>query len=445
MKKNEIYEIDITGTTDAGEGVGTVNGFPIFVSGTLLGERVRISILKVLKKYAFGKLIEVIKPIANRTEPECKYFPRCGGCVFWNSDYEYELNYKQKKVEDCLRRIGGIKTEIEKIRGCVDYKNYRNKAQFPVTPQGIGIYARNSHNAVDMDNCLIQSEVCRPILECIRKWMKKNNIAAYDEVTDTGVIRHIYIRNGDSGVQICLVTRTKKIYKIEKLVTELKKLDIKISGLIQNINTKHTNVVLGEETKVIYGEKFLMDSIGDIKFKISPLSFYQVNKRQTKVLYDIVKELAELSGNEVIWDLYCGTGTIGLYLADKAKKVIGVEVVEDAVKNAIDNARLNDIRNAEFYCGSAEKAAPKLIGKGLAPDTVILDPPRKGCAELLLRTVAETKAERIVYVSCKPSTLARDLKYLEEHGYKTVKAIPVDMFPRTPHVETVVLMSRKDT
>ncbi len=442
MKKNEVYEIDITGTTDDGDGVGRIDDFPIFVSGALLGERVRVHILKVLKKYAFGKLIEVINPIEQRAEPECKYFSKCGGCTFWNCDYEHELSYKQKKVEDCLIRLGGIQTQIEKIRGCVDYKHYRNKAQFPVTPYGIGIYARNSHNVVDMNNCLIQDKVCRQILECIRMWMEKNDISAYDEVTDTGVIRHIYIRSGDSGVQICLVTRTKKIYKIEKLIADLKKLDIRISGVVQNINAKQTNVVLGDETKLIYGEKFLEDSIGDIKFKISPLSFYQVNKKQTKVLYDIAKEFADLGGNETVWDLYCGAGTIGLYLADKAKRIIGVEVVEDAVKNARENAKLNDITNAEFYCGSAEKTAPKLLEKGLKPDIVILDPPRKGCAELLIRTVVETNVEKVIYISCKPSTLARDLKYFEQHGYKTIKAVPVDMFPRTPHVECVVLMSR---
>lgn len=443
MRKNDEYIIEITGTTDEGDGVGRVDGFPIFVYGALLGEKVKVHIVKVLKKYAFGKLIEVIKPIQERVMPECGYFSKCGGCTFWHASYEYELMYKQKKVEDCLGRLGGLDIKAEKICGCEDYRHYRNKAQFPVTPFGMGIYARNSHNVIDMNDCLIQSEECEKILKCIRSWMEKNEILPYDEVTDTGVVRHIYVRTGENGVQVCLVTRTKKIYKVEKLIADLKKLDVKISGVIQNINSKRTNVVLGEETKLLYGEKYLEDRIGNVRYRISPLSFYQVNKKQTKVLYDIAKEFANLSGSEVVWDMYCGAGTIGLYMADQAKQVIGVEVVEDAIKNAKANAKLNGIENAEFYCGSAEKTAPKLLEKGLKPDVVVLDPPRKGCAELLLDTVVKTGVERIVYISCKPSTLARDLKYFEEHGYKTIKAVPVDMFPRTSHVETVSLLTRK--
>ncbi len=441
MKKNDIFEIEITGITDEGDGVGRAEGMAVFVPYALPGEVVRVIIVKVLKTYAFGKLMEVIKPSEDRIKAECEYFYKCGGCRFWNVEYQKELEYKGQKVKDCLERIGKIFVDVEPTIGCESCKEYRNKGQFPVTNDGIGIYAQHSHRVIDMDKCLIQGGENPDVLAAVREWMTEFDVEPYNEEVHSGCVRHIYTRSGDSGVLVCIVTRTDEIPAREELVDILKNRVSGLSGVIHNINSKQTNVVLGREFRTLWGKDFIIDSIGNKKFKISPLSFYQVNSRQTKVLYDKVLEFAQLSGKEVVWDLYCGIGTIGQYLADKAKKVVGIEVVPQAIENAKENAKLNGIENAEYFCGAAEDMAHKL--KGERPDVVILDPPRKGCEESLLKTVANTKAKRIVYVSCKPSTLARDLRILSDLGYEVKAVQPVDMFPRTHHVETVVLLNHK--
>ncbi len=441
MKKNDIFEIEITGTTDEGDGVGRAEGMAVFVPYALVGEVVRVIIVKVMKTYAFGKLMEVVKPSMSRIKAECEYFYKCGGCRFWNVDYEKELEYKRQKVEDCIRRIGKLSVEVLPTIGCEDCRGYRNKGQFPVTEDGIGIYAQHSHRVIDIDRCIIQGEENPCVLGAVREWMDKNGIEPYCEESHSGCIRHIYTRTGDSGVLVCIVTRTEELCKKDELIEILKKRVPGLSGIVQNINPRQTNVVLGKEFRTIWGSDHIVDSIGDKKFKISPVSFYQVNNAQTKVLYDKVAEFAELSGKEIVWDLYCGIGTIGQYLSDKAKKIVGIEIVERAIVDAKENAKLNKIENAEYFCGAAEDVAHKL--KGERPDVVILDPPRKGCEESLLKTVAGTKTKKIVYVSCKPSTLARDLKILETLGYKTEKVQPVDMFPRTHHVETVALLWRR--
>lgn len=441
MKKNDIFEIEITGITDEGDGVGRAEGMAVFVPYALPGEVVRVIIVKVLKTYAFGKLMEVIKPSEDRIKAECEYFYKCGGCRFWNVEYKKELEYKGQKVKDCLERIGKIFVDVEDTIGCENCKEYRNKGQFPVTDDGIGIYAQHSHRVIDMEKCLIQGGENPDVLAAVREWMTEFDVEPYNEENHSGCVRHIYTRSGDSGVLVCIVTRTDQIPAGKELVDILKKRVSGLSGVVHNINPKQTNVVLGREFRTLWGKDFIIDSIGDKKFKISPLSFYQVNSRQTKVLYDKVLEFAQLSGREVVWDLYCGIGTIGQYLADKTRKIVGIEVVPQAIENAKENAKLNGIENAEYFCGAAEDMAHKL--KGERPDVVILDPPRKGCEESLLKTVANTKAKRIVYVSCKPSTLARDLKILADLGYEVKAVQPVDMFPRTHHVETVALLDRK--
>lgn len=440
MNKNDIFEIEITGTTDEGDGVGRAEGMAVFVPYALVGETVRVIIVKVMKSFAYGKLMQVIKPSSFRIKAECEYFYKCGGCRFWNVEYQKELEFKRQHVQDCVNRIGKIEVDVPMTLGCQSCTGYRNKGQFPVSADGIGIYAQHSHRVIDIDKCIIQGEENPHVLRAVRDWMAECEIEPYNEEKHSGCIRHIYTRCGDSGVMVCIVTRTEEIPCRERLVEILRERVQGLSGVIHNYNERRTNVVLGRRFRTLWGENYLIDSIGHCKFKLSPLSFYQVNNAQTKVLYDKVAEFAELTGKEVVWDLYCGIGTIGQYLSAKAKKIVGIEVVPQAVENAKDNARLNAIKNAEYFCGTAEDVAPRL--KGERPDVVILDPPRKGCEESLLKTVAKTKTKKIVYVSCKPSTLARDLRILEDLGYKTVKIQPVDMFPRTHHVECCVLLCR---
>lgn len=440
MKKNDIFEIEITGTTDEGDGVGRASGMAVFVPYALCGETVRVIIIKVLKSYAVGKLMEVVKPSAYRLKSECEYFYRCGGCRFWNVEYSAELEYKRQKVEDCLRRIGKLEIEVPPVLGAESCCGYRNKGQFPVSRDGIGIYAQHSHRVIDIDKCLIQDETNPDVLKAVRDWMTEYGVEPYDEDNGTGCVRHIYTRCGDSGKLVCIVTATEDLPYTAELTELLKSRVSGLVGVLQNVNCKRTNVVLGKRFKTLWGKDYIIDSIGDCRFKISPLSFYQVNNAQTEVLYAKTAELAQLSGGEVVWDLYCGIGTIGQYVAKNVKKIVGIEVVEQAIENAKENAKLNKIQNAKYYCGTAEDIAPRL--KGEKPDVVILDPPRKGCEESLLKTVAAVGAKKLVYVSCKPSTLARDLRILEDLGYKTEALQPIDLFPRTSHVECVAQLCR---
>ncbi len=440
MKKNDVFEIEITGTTEEGDGVGRAEGMAVFVPYALLGERVRVLIVKVLKNYAAGKLMEVISPSPNRTKSQCPYFYKCGGCRYWNVSYETELEYKRQKVEDCIRRIAKLDLTVPPVLGAENTCGYRNKGQFPVSRDGIGIYAQHSHRVIDIEGCIIQDKTNPDVLKSVRQWMSEYNIEAYDEASGKGCVRHIYTRCGDSGIMVCIVSNTEKIPHTDELVNILRENIEGLSGVLQNYNNKRTNVVLGTRFRTLWGRDYILDKLGDCTFKLSPLSFYQVNKAQTEILYSVARDFAELSGGEIVWDLYCGTGTIGQFMAKSAKKIVGIEVIPQAIANAKENAELNGIKNCEYHCGTAEEIAPKL--KGDTPDVVILDPPRKGCEESLLRTVAALDAKRIVYVSCKPSTLARDLKILTELGYKAEKLQAVDLFPRTPHIETVVCLSQ---
>lgn len=440
MNKNDIFEIEITGMTEDGSGVGRAEGLAVFVPYTIIGEKVRVLITKVLKTYAFAKLLEVIEPSENRLKSECPYFYKCGGCQLWHMDYSAELEYKQKKVEDAILRIGKIDTEVSPIVGCDLTERYRNKVQLPVSENGIGFYRRNSHDVIDMDDCLLQTERAKKIVDAVRDWIKTYEIKAYDEKENNGILRHIYLREGKAGVLLTLVVTDKDVPNINKLINSLK---TDVVGIVLNINSKNTNVVLGRENITVFGKGTLTDKIGDVEFEISPNSFYQVNALQTYKLYDIARNMADLKGNKTLWDMYCGIGTIGQFMASKAGRIVGVEIVPEAIEDAKRNAVRNDIKNAEYYCGAAEDLADGIIKKGLKPDVVILDPPRKGCDEKLLNTVVGANPERIVYVSCKPSTLARDLKYLTDKGYNVKKIVPVDMFPRTSHVECCVLLCRK--
>ncbi len=442
MRKNEIYDIEITGMTEEGDGVGRVESMAVFIPYTIPGELVQAVIVKVNKTYAFGKLLSVIRPSSQRQKAECPYFYQCGGCQLWHMSMEAELSYKQQKVTDCLKRLGGLSLTAEAVQSPGEETRYRNKGQFPVTVDGIGFYKKNSHKVIPMTDCPIQGAWNQKIISAVSAWMEEAKASAYDEKKDRGMIRHIYTRSGENGVLVTLVTRTESIPGVPLLIEKLLKTGVQIAGILQNINPKKTNVVLGRETKVLWGEDYLLDSIGGVQFRISPLSFYQVNPKATETLYALAEEFADLKGNEVLWDLYCGIGTIGQFMAKKTGKILGVEIVEAAVENARENAIRNGIENATYFCGKAEELAPSLVEEYGRPDVVILDPPRKGCEESLLETVAESAPKRIVYVSCKPSTLARDLRYLTEHGYRLERVVPVNMFPRSSHVECVVKLSR---
>lgn len=442
MNKNDIFETEITGITDNGSGVGRAEGIAVFVPYALPGEIVRVIIVKVNKNYAFGKLDAIIKPSPYRIKSECPYFYRCGGCQFQNVDYAEELRIKRRIVQDCINRIGGLNIDVPEVIGAERCSGYRNKGQFPVGTDGIGIYAQHSHRIVDMESCAIQNAETPQVIRCVREWMTECGIPPYNEIDGSGVVRHIYTRCGGGNITVCIVTKGSELPHSEVLISKLTERIPNISGILHNINNAKTNVVLGPRLCTLWGEEKLIDSIGSKSFKLSPLSFYQVNNAQTKVLYDIAMKFADLRGDEIVWDLYCGIGTIGQYAADGAARIIGVEIVPEAVENAVENARLNNLTNTEYYCGAAENIAPTLLGKKLSPDVIILDPPRKGCDEALIETAVKAAPKRIVYISCKPSTLARDLKIFGEKGYRTVKIRPVDMFPRTSHVETVVLLQK---
>jgi len=440
--KNQNYTVEITGTGSEGEGVCRIDGFAVFVPYALKGEIVEIKIVKALKNYAFGKILYIVKPSKHRTEPKCEYFYKCGGCVFWHTDYEGELQFKQQKVIDCIARIAGLDMNIEQIIGAQNCEHYRNKGQFPVTPEGIGFFAERSHRLISINNCIIQDKITADVIKIVREFMCDYAIMPYDESNHTGVIRNVLVRvaKNTGEVMVVIVTKTSKILHKDELVKRLTELSPRIVSIIQNINGERTNVAMGMKNITIFGKAEISDKIAHLDFSISPHSFFQINPEQTKVLYDKVVEYAGLKGNEVVLDLYCGIGTISLYIAQFAKQVIGVECVEQAVLNAKENAVKNGVENVEFILGKAEEVAEKF--KKI--DAIIIDPPRKGCDIKLLDAIKNIKPEKIIYVSCNPATLARDLKILTEYGFSTKIIQPVDMFPRTAHVESVVLITKVD-
>ena len=454
VKKNEEYIIDIKGFGHDGEGVGKVDEFTLFTPMALKGEKVKVKVVKVNKNFGFGKLQEIIEPCENREEPICSSYFKCGGCQLQHLNYQGQLALKKDRVKDVLERIGGFTVGkdiiLNDVIGMNEPYRYRNKVQLPVgaDEEGIkvGFYAKKSHRIIDMDKCYIQNEEGEIITAILKKWMKAENIAPYNESTGEGIIRHIMVRKGykTGEVMVVVVTNKKKVYGLEKLAEMLKKEIKGLVSVIQNINTKKTNVILGLENKVIWGKEDIEDYIGKFKFKISPLSFFQVNPIQTEVLYNKALEYANLTGNEVVFDAYCGTGTISLFLSQKAKKVYGVEIIDEAIIKARENAVENNVDNVEFFTGKCEEIIPEIINKGVKADVVVVDPPRKGCEESLLHAITEINPKRIVYVSCDPATLARDLKILRELGYMAEEVTPVDMFPHTSHVETVVLLQRTD-
>ena len=450
-RKNDIVTLDIEDCGVDGEGIGKADGFTVFVKDAVIGDRVTAKIMKAKKNYGYGRLMEILKPSPYRVEPKCAFARQCGGCQLQALSYEQQLAFKEKKVRGHLERIGGF-TELpmEPIIGMDEPYHYRNKAQFPVgkNKEGriiTGFYAGRTHTIIENRDCALGVSQNKEVLDRVIAHMEAFGIEPYNEETGKGLVRHILIRYGffTGEVMVCLVLNGSSIPQKETLIEHL----LEIPGMTSitiNVNKKRSNVILGEEIRLLWGKPYITDKIGDISYQISPLSFFQVNPLQTGKLYSKALEYADLHGEETVWDLYCGIGTISLFLAQKAKFVRGVEIIPAAIENANDNARLNGIENVEFFVGKAEEVLPAEYKKnGIYADVIVVDPPRKGCEESLLATMIEMQPKRIVYVSCDSATLARDLKYLCERGYELRKVCPVDQFGGTVHVETVVLLGRK--
>nr|WP_318540366.1 23S rRNA (uracil(1939)-C(5))-methyltransferase RlmD [Terribacillus saccharophilus] len=451
VEKNQTIELTFEDLTHDGDGVGKVDGYPLFVPYALPGETAQVKVIKTKKNFGFGKLMEITKPSPARVEPPCNVYIQCGGCQLQHMSYQLQLEMKQKQVQNAMKKIGHLEhVPVHPALGMDDPWRYRNKIQIPTAERNgemiTGFYRKRSHDIIeDMETCVIQDEVNDRMVEAVRRIASRLGISAYNEETHRGDLRHIMVRTGQqtNETMIVLVTRMNELPYAKELVAELHETYPQIKSIVQNINKERTNVILGRKTKLLWGEEYIYDTIGDIKFAISAQSFYQVNPAQTKVLYDQALAYANLSGNETVIDAYSGIGTISLFLAQKAKKVYGVEIVPQAVSDAKMNAKLNHMDNAEFYVGKAEEVMPWWKAQGLNPDVIVVDPPRKGCEEDLLQAMIDMKPKRIVYVSCNPSTLARDLRFLEDGGFETKQVQPVDMFPQTGHIECVAEIELK--
>ena len=449
VKKDNYYDIEIKDLSHKGQGVGDYEGFTIFVPGVLIGDEVKVKIVRIRRNFALGELVEILKPSQDRIQNKCPVAYNCGGCQIQNLDYEAQLNFKTDLVKQNLKRIGGLEDII--VHKCIGMESpwrYRNKSQLPLGIKSgkkvVGFYATGSHDIVPTESCLIQHESADRVLKVIKKFVDKYDINIYDEKTGKGLLRHIVIRVGfnTDEIMVILVINGRDIpYKNELIEIMRDKLPL-VETVVLNINTKKTNRILGQRNTVIYGNGRISERLGDLKFMISPLSFFQINTAQTKILYEKAVEYAGLKGEEVVFDLYSGTGTISLFMAKKARKVYGIEVVRDAIVDAEENARINNIENTEFVLGAAENVVPELYRKGVKADVVVVDPPRKGCALSLLDTIIKMAPKRIIYISCNPSTLARDLHILDEGGFKAQEIQPVDMFPHTAHVECVIKIQR---
>jgi 23S rRNA (uracil1939-C5)-methyltransferase len=444
VQKNDFLDVIFEDLTHDGAGVAKVDGYPLFVPNGLPGEKAKIKVIKVNKGYGFGRLVEILEQSPHRVDAPCPIYKECGGCQLQHLSYEGQLKAKEKQVRDVMTRIGKLENvKVHPVIGMNDPWRYRNKAQVPVGERegGLiaGFYQQRSHEIIDMQECMIQQEKNDEVVRVVKDICERYGVTAYQEEKHKGMLRHIMARHGmvTGEVMVVLVTRTADLPNKNKITDEIIAQIPGVKSIIQNINSKKTNVILGDETKVLWGEEVIYDFIGDVKFAISSRSFYQVNPEQTKVLYNKALEYANLSGEDTVIDAYCGIGTISLFLAKKAQRVYGVEIVPEAIEDANRNAELNGISNVEFAVGEAEIVIPKWYEDGIRADVLVVDPPRKGCDEALLQTIIAMKPKKVVYVSCNPATLARDLRILEDGGYKTLEVQPVDMFPHTTHVECV--------
>ena len=452
-KKNDMLTVTIEDMGHEGEGIGKVDGYTVFVKDAVIGDTVQAKIMKAKKNYGYARLMEIITPSPDRVEPLCPYARQCGGCQIQALSYEKQLEYKENKIRNNLIRIGGFSEDelpMEPMIGMENPFHYRNKAQFPVgvDKEGnivTGFYAGRTHSIINNRRCYLGVEVNEKILDIVVDYMEKYHVSAYEESSGKGLIRHVLIRYGfhSKEIMVCLVINGNRLPASEHLIEELRKIP-GMTSITMNVNRERTNVILGREVKLLWGQTYITDTIGNVKYQISPLSFYQVNPLQTEKLYGKALEYAGLNGGETVWDLYCGIGTISLFLAQKAKQVYGVEIVPAAIEDARRNAALNGIKNAEFYVGKAEEVLPEKYEKeGIYADVIVVDPPRKGCEESVLETMVKMQPKRIVYVSCDSATLARDLKWLCGKGYEIQRIVGCDMFGETVHVETVVLLSQQ--
>ena len=449
--KNDLVTLKITDMGNDGEGIGKVDGYTLFVKDAVIGDTVLAKVMKAKKNYGYARLMEVVEPSPDRVEPPCSYARQCGGCQLQAMSYEQQLRFKTNKVKNHLMRIGGMdEVPMEPIIGMEQPYRYRNKAQFPVgrSKEGkiiTGFYAGRTHSIIENRNCLLGVELNEQILDKVIAYMEENHVEPYDEKTGKGLVRHVLTRYGfdSKEVMVCLIVNGNKIPNAESLIESLRQIP-GMTSITLNINKERTNVILGDKIKLLWGQTYITDSIGSIQYQISPLSFYQVNPAQTRRMYEKALEYAQLTGEETVWDLYCGIGTISLFLAQRAKQVYGVEIIPQAIEDAKRNAKLNHLENVEFFVGKAEEVLPEKYEKeGVYADVIVVDPPRKGCDETLLDTIVKMSPKRVVYVSCDSSTLARDVKYLGEHGYRVERVCPIDNFSQTVHVETVCLLSNR--
>lgn len=444
LAKNQEHIVAIEGYGEGGMGVARIDGRVVFVHGALRGETCRVLILKTLKSVAFAKVLEVIEPSGARVESDCPYFPRCGGCTYRHMSYEEELRLKKQRVQDNLARIGGSAVVVEEILGAADTLRYRNKAQYPVSKDGrVGFYRARTHEVIECEQCLLVKSEADAAAEALREYMRRCRVAGYDEKTGRGLVRHLYVRSNATGESlICVLVNGDRLPKEDRLVTLLRDACPECAGIVLGTNTKKGNVILGDRYRTLWGSDRLEDTLCGKTFRLSVPSFYQVNRAQAERLYAKAIEFADLTGRETVLDLYCGAGTITLALSDHAKKVLGAEIVPEAIDDARENAVRNEVKNVEFFCGDASDVAKKLAQEHLRPDVITVDPPRKGLAPDVVESIAEMQPERVVYVSCDSATMARDVKRFAELGYTATRAAAVDMFPRADHIETICLLSK---
>ena len=444
LEKGSVYTAVIDGYSSEGLGIARVNGAVVFVPHAVRGEEIDLRITKVMKTSCAGEIVKIHNPSPERMEPECPYAGKCGGCAYRHLTYPEELWAKRQRVQDALTRIGGLDLTVEEILGAKNPEHYRNKSQYPVGADGsIGFFQARTHKVVPIRRCLIQTEAADRTAQAVGEWMRRYKISAYDETTGKGLVRHVCVRVNRKGESLCcVVVNGNKVPREPELAAYVTAAVPHTVGVLLNSNTRRGNVVLGDKYRTLFGRNYLMDTLCGLEFKLSMPSFYQVNRDQAEVLYGKALEFAGLTGNETVLDLYCGIGTITLCLAKAAKRVIGAEIVPPAIRDAKENALRNHVENAEFFCGDAADIAAKLESDGLRPDVVTVDPPRKGLAPEVIASVAAMGPEKVVYVSCDPATLGRDVKIFREFGYEAKRAAAVDMFPGTAHVETVVLLSK---
>ncbi len=451
LKKNQIEEAEITAMSSDGNGIAKIDGMVVFVPYTAVGDKLKIRIVKVQKNYSFGIIEEILEPSPDRVDDHCPVYKKCGGCAFRHISYEAELRHKAEFVQSNLRRLGGLDPVMLPITPSPLVQGYRNKAQYPIREYDgkieAGFFAKRSHRVISCASCDLQPAFFEQILEYTKQFLEEYHISAYDEQTGKGKVRHLYIRYGEvSGeVMVCLVVNSERLPHAAEYVEGLLKVCPQVVSVVLNINREQNNVILGQKCITLYGKDTIEDTLCDVRFELSPLSFYQVNRQAAEKLYRLAAEMAQFEGNELLIDLYCGAGTIGLSMASKVRELIGVEIVPDAVENAKENAKRCGVENARFICADAKEAAAQLAAENLHPDVIVVDPPRKGCDLEVLQAIAAMAPKRLVMISCNSASLARDCKELEALGYHLEKAAPVDLFPRTTHVETVCLLSKLNT